>query len=241
MTFRAFPRSEAPELLDADTLPLEHLAGNLQDIVRINRFLGGAAALMRAFTAVAEADFPDPNSPVTLIDVGTGAGDLPRTLAVWARDSRRPIRIWAVDIRAEALRIAQDAGERPANLGFAQADALRLPAGPGGVDYVIASLFLHHFNRTTVVALLRGFRACARKAVIINDLRRARLSYAAIYFLTRLATRNPMTRYDAPLSVQRGFRAEELEEIVQEAGFARWELFRFFPYRISLVARPEYE
>ena len=90
MTFHAFPRSEAPELLDADTLPLEHLAGNLRDIVRVNRFLGDAAALMRALTAAAEADSPDPNSPVTIIDVGTGAGDLPRLLAGWARDSRRP-------------------------------------------------------------------------------------------------------------------------------------------------------
>ena len=45
---------------------------------------------MRALTAEVEADFPDPNSPVTIIDVGTGAGDLPRLLAGWTRDSRRP-------------------------------------------------------------------------------------------------------------------------------------------------------
>lgn len=81
MTFHAFPRSEAPELLDADALPLEHLAGSLRDIVRVNRFLGDAAV---------EAELPDPNSPVTIIDVGTGAGDLARILAGWARDSRRP-------------------------------------------------------------------------------------------------------------------------------------------------------
>ena len=98
MTFHAFPRSEAPELLDADALPLEHLAGSLRDIVRVNRFLGDAAV---------EAELPDPNSPVTIIDVGTGAGDLARILAGWARIPVVLRRMMDIPFRMESTSISR--------------------------------------------------------------------------------------------------------------------------------------
>ncbi len=86
--------------------------------------------------------------------------------------------------------------------------------------------------------LLREFRHCARRAVIINDLRRGRAPYAAAFLLTHLTTRNRMTRYDAPLSALRTFVSNELDAMAREAGFAAWRLSRSFPCRLSLVARP---
>lgn len=237
MVFKPLPRSETPELLDAKDLPPEQLPGNLRDIARVNRFLGGACALLRPLAARVREDFPDPRTPFSVLDVGTGAGDIPRAIARWAAAEGRTARIWAVDVNRDIVDLARKEGPSPRGLGFAVADARALPLRPAGVDYVVASLFLHHFGRGAAAGLLRGFRACARRAVIINDLRRSRIAYAATFLLTRMATRNPMTRNDAPLSVLRGFVPDEMEELAREAGFAAWRLTRAFPYRLGLVGR----
>ncbi|MEE8110760.1 MAG: methyltransferase domain-containing protein [bacterium] len=238
MVLKPLRRSDVPELLDAVEPPQGQLAGNLRDIVRANRYLGGTSSLVRSLAAVVQADLPDVRTPFSVLDVGTGAGDIPRAVAGWATAAGRTVRIWAVDVSGEIVRFARQMGPCPECLGFATADARKLPFRPGGVDYVVASLFLHHFDHEAAVRLLREFRDCARRAVIINDLRRARVSYATIFILTRLATINRMTRNDAPLSVLRGFLPHELNRLAAEAGFGNWRIVRFFPYRLALVGRP---
>ncbi|MFQ5913024.1 MAG: methyltransferase domain-containing protein [Nitrospinota bacterium] len=239
MLLKPWLRSEAAELLDEKELPREHLEGNLRDIARINRLTGGTSTLVRSLAALVQADFPNRPSSFSVLDVGTGAGDIPRAVADWAEAEGRTARIWAIDINPDIVRFAVGAGPGLEGLGFAVSDAGQLPIRPRGVDYVVASLFLHHFDRKSAVGLLRGFSDCARRAVIINDLRRARLPYAAIFLLTRLATRNLMTRHDAPLSVLRAFLPDELEAIAREAGFESGRITRVFPYRLNWVGRAE--
>ena len=86
------------------------------------------------------ADFPDPRTPFSVLDVGTGAGDIPRAVAQWARGNGRTAHIWAIDLHSDVLRFATETGPRPAALGFARANAHQLPVRPAGVDYVLASL-----------------------------------------------------------------------------------------------------
>jgi 2-polyprenyl-3-methyl-5-hydroxy-6-metoxy-1,4-benzoquinol methylase len=238
MFLHPLPRSARPELLDAESPPLDQLSGNLRDISRVNRFLGGTSTLLRALARATRADFPNPGTPFSVLDVGTGAGDIPRAVAKWAEANGRTARIWAIDLRSDILRFATETGPRPITLGFARADARALPIRPAGVDYILASLVLHHFDRDAAVSLLREFRHCARRAVIINDLHRGRAPYAAAFLLARMTTRNRMTRFDAPLSVLRAFVPNELDAMAREAGFATWRLNRSFPCRLSLVARP---
>ncbi|MBT4258972.1 MAG: methyltransferase type 11, partial [Nitrospina sp.] len=70
---------------------------------------------------------------------------------------------------------------------------------------------------------------------IINDLHRSRIAYAFIVFLTRLITKNRLTRYDGPVSVMNAFTPSEMAEMAQEAGVKNFTVKRHFPYRIGLV------
>ncbi|MFQ5692156.1 MAG: hypothetical protein ACE5IM_03815, partial [Nitrospinota bacterium] len=116
MAVKPLPRSETPELLDAARPPQAHLAGNLRDIARFNRLFGGASALLRPLADLIEADFPDPRTPVSVLDVGTGAGDIPRAVSGWAAAAGRTVRIWAVDVRPDIARIARTTGALPEGL-----------------------------------------------------------------------------------------------------------------------------
>ena len=57
----------------------------------------------------------------------------------------------------------------------------------------------------------------------------------SIYILTRLLTKNRLTRYDAPVSVMNAFTPSEMSEMAKEAGVKQFKVYRHFPYRIGLV------
>ena len=74
-----------------------------------------------------------------------------------------------------------------------------------------------------------------RPAIIVSDLVRHPLAYHGIRLLTRLCTRNAMTRTDAPLSVARAFTLAEWRELLRRADIGSFELSMTFPFRMLAV------
>ena|SRR5665811_530786 len=58
----------------------------------------------------------------------------------------------------------------------------------------------------------------ARLGVVVNDLHRGRLGWLGAWLLGHLLTSNAYTRHDAPLSVQRAYRVDEMTGLLQAAG-----------------------
>ena len=96
-------------------------------------------------------------------------------------------------------------------------------------------MFLHHFAHGDAVRLLAGFHALARRAVLVNDLRRHAVAWAFIGLASRVTRRHPMFVHDAALSVLRGFTKAELLAAAREAGSAGATVKRRLPYRLLLT------
>jgi len=103
------------------------------------------------------------------------------------------------------------------------------------VDIVMNNLSLHHFTRKQAINIIRTADLVGRCGFIINDLHRSRIAYAFIVILTRLITKNRITRYDGPVSVMNAFTPFEMAEMAEEAGVKKFTVNRHFPYRIGLV------
>jgi hypothetical protein len=74
----------------------------------------------------------------------------------------------------------------------------------------------------------------------VNDLRRSRVAYLLIWLITRFS-RNRLTRYDSPVSVERAFTPGELTALAREAGLGqcgRFQVHRHLYYRMALVYDP---
>ena len=221
------------ELLDAGAGTDDDVAGSLSDLRRINRFLGGTNVVLRALEASLSRD---PKRRISLLDVGTGSADIPSEVARWCRDRGIEADIAALDISERNIRVARTKLGVGRDLNLLRADAATLPFLGRSVDYVTASLFLHHFADDDVVRLLREFARVARRAVIVNDLMRNLVPYYFIKLGGPLITSSWLTRNDGPVSVLRGFTREELGALASRAGLQRFEVRRSFPYRLSLVA-----
>ncbi|HEY5520017.1 MAG TPA: methyltransferase domain-containing protein [Candidatus Limnocylindrales bacterium] len=213
------------ELLDG-RLDEQLLAGNLRDLARINRWLGGADLSERAVAPLALNSFA-----LSILDVGTGGADIPLRLA---RDGRE---ITATDIRPEIVAAAM----RVEGRGRIVVREGALPdESSASFDVVHASLVIHHLEPSAAVTFLSHMRRVCRQAVVINDLDRGWRWWAGAWLLTRIATRNQYTRHDAPLSVRRAYTEKELVRMAQQAGLRPVARYGTRPgYRYALVFVPE--
>jgi ubiquinone/menaquinone biosynthesis C-methylase UbiE len=225
------------ELMDGP-LDMATLAGNLRDLVRINRWLGGTRLSTHAVARLL-ATAP-PSSEVSLLDIGTGAADIPASLIERFEGEGIALTVTAADERGEMLHIAADrVGSRPGLSLLLTSGGSRLPFPDGSFDIAHCSLMLHHLEPDEATDLLREAARVSRLGVIVNDLDRATRFWLGAWLISHLTTRNRYTRHDAPLSVRRAYRPTEAEQMATSAGLTRVaHLSGFMGHRYALVFAP---
>ncbi len=225
--------ADHPELMDRPDISPAALQEQLRRLEQINRWFGGRAAV-RAIAARFFRDLPR----LRLVDLATGFADHPREIFAWisAQNEKTDLKIFAVDLHAETLRLARAATPKESPIFFVQADVTRLPFKDRAVDFSLCSLALHHFSETDAIAVLRESRRIVRRAALVIDLVRGRLAYAAVWLLTEIWMRDPFTRHDGRLSVRRAFTPDELRELSRRAGWigAAWLRLPWFRQAISI-------
>jgi SAM-dependent methyltransferase len=222
---------DAAELIDQPAGDTE-LQTSLDHVAAVNRWLGGTRALLRAL----EPLLP-PARDCSVLDVGTGSGDLPRALVAWGAAHGRRIRVVGADRHPQTIRIAHGRNHAFRTIAPVRCDVLHLPFRDRTFDFALISLTLHHLDAPDRPAALRELARVARRAVLVNELERSWPNYLGAKALSATVwRRNRLTRHDAPLSVLRAFAPSELTDIAAAAGLARAHIQRRFFYRLVLVA-----
>jgi len=231
-----FPsRNLRDELLDLDEAPYEEVRDSLNDVATVNRYLSGYRVLLHhagKFLKEHELD-----RPFSVLDAATGSADQPVALVKLARKMGVPIRVTAIDINAKMLKMARDEIRQYPEIRLVQCDVLALPFKDDGFDLAVNNLSLHHFSWDNAVAILKSIYKSARLGFLVNDLHRSRIAHAVIFLLTRIFTRNRLTRYDAPVSVMNAFTPSEFRELARQAEIFPFEIHRHFPYRIAFLGK----
>jgi ubiquinone/menaquinone biosynthesis C-methylase UbiE len=228
----------ARELLDGPLDDPDALRGNLRDLARLNRRLGGTAASRRALDHLLDGR----TVPHSLLDVGTGGADIPLDLLDAARRRGRTLRVTGLDSRAAVLDAAREIDPRVGTadgLELVVSDARSLPWPDRSFDVVHASLLVHHLEPPEALVFLREAARVARIGVIVNDLVRARRHLLAARVLLGVATHNRYTRHDGPLSVQRAYTRMELRALLAGAALRPVaEIGAFAGHRVAIAAVP---
>ncbi|MBA3346806.1 MAG: methyltransferase domain-containing protein [Gemmatimonadales bacterium] len=206
------------------------MARSLRNIARSNRWFGGAAAVRHGLAHLL-AGVP-PGSSLSLLDLGTGAGDLPEAAVRWARGRGIRLRPIGLERSRVAAGLARDAG-----VPCAVACAGLPPLKEKSVDLVLVSQVVHHLTPGSVVHLLQTCDRLARRGVIVSDLRRGRLAPVAFWFGARMLGFDRLTVVDGVTSIRRGYSAGELRALLVEAG-VRGRVARRPGYRLVATWRP---
>ncbi|MBI4840745.1 MAG: methyltransferase domain-containing protein [candidate division NC10 bacterium] len=221
----------ATELMDLPGADQDELARTLKDLAWINRWLGGTRLIRTELPSL----FYGLRGPIRILDVATGYADIPRAIIGWGRRRHLAIQVEGLDHHNEILQLARQASAAYPEIHLRQGDALALPYPDRSFDIVLASLILHHMEGEEQVRLLRELYRVARRAVLVNDLRRGRWAFLLTWASLHVVSRSRLIHHDGPLSVRRGFLPEELLALAGEAGWAGAHVSRHPFFRLALV------
>lgn len=228
-------RERIPELMDDATLdPAEHRRA-LRGLARLNRLSGSAEIL---WPRIAQLARTHRQTEIRVLDVATGAGDIPIRLAEKARNAGyRNLSFHGCDISPVAVDTATTAvSTRDAQLpvSFFTHDVLVHPL-PQQYDIVTCSLFLHHLDQADARLLLQRMQQATSRFLLVNDLARSAWNHALVWVTSRILSRSPIVHFDGPASVRSAFTPDEAAALAQEAGLAGARVFDRLPCRFLLV------
>jgi SAM-dependent methyltransferase len=217
------------EILDDPAVDPEVVTRSLADVVRSNSLFGGMSAAIEELKLALKL-VP---SRATLLDVGTGLGDIPCRAQEVARKMGVELTTLGLDSAIELARAS-----RPVLTLSVCGDALRLPFADHSVDIVMCSQVLHHFAGTDALELLREMDRVARIRVIVSDLRRSWIAAAGLWLASFPLRFHAVSRHDGVVSVMRGFTAEELVDTVREAVARKAVVRRRRAFRVTASWAP---
>lgn len=224
-------RSYELEHIDTGNYTPEEYEGCIVELQRVNRWLGDASilhdTLLRDVAAEGLRDF-------SVLDVGAGSGELLRVAADWARQTQRNFLGVGLELNERSAQAILE--ESRSIINAVRANALQLPFTDGQFDYVISSLFTHHFHDQEVVEILSEMSRVASRRVFVIDLHRHPVAYLLYTTLGKLFLHTRLLREDGALSILRSFKRGELFELAQRTGMRNVSVTRHFPFRLVLSA-----
>jgi len=185
----------------------------LKDLERVNRILSGYRSTLEWLDMFADGD----DTPLRILDVGCGGGDMLRRIAAWAQERNVPVKLTGIDLNPHAARAAREFSGSGSGIEWITADALAYePAEP--VDLILSSLFTHHLTDSAIVRFLQWMERVAVRGWFINDLHRKPIPYYLFGILSPLMLPHRFIRHDGLISIRRSFDQGDWENYCALAG-----------------------
>jgi len=227
-------RNVIPEMMDLPGLsPSEHQAA-LRGLRRLNVWTRNHAL---AWQYISRGRNPESHSsPLNLLDVATGAADMPIAISRYSRASHIEMRMSASDFSEQAIRFAEKELKKHDihDVRLFRHDILRSQIRES-YDVVMSSQFLHHLQTDEAVEVLRKMRLAAKEQVIVIDLCRSWPNLWQVWLATRVLSRSPVVHFDGPQSVRAAFTVNEFSRISKQAGFKEFSITKHWPCRFVFV------
>ena len=106
-------------------------------------------------------------------------------------------------------------------------------------DIIFSSLFCHHFTEAELITMLQWMKQHAAIGFFINDLHRHPLAWYSIKWITKFFSKSYLVKNDAPLSVARGFKKNEWQQIFKKAGISNFSIKWKWAFRFLVICSNE--
>ena len=221
-------RYSQPELMDDFSIQDERVDLALRELRLINYFLGGNNGSKRGVSKMI-SNLPD--DKIYLLDAGSGSSDVLDDL----KKKYKSVKVISLDRNKRVCNfLKRNNNFKPM---VVCADAFNLPFKDKSVDIIHTSLFLHHFDSSSLNSVLTKFNKVAKYGIVINDLQRSLLAFLGIKILTMLFSRSELVKSDAPVSVRKGFIKSELIDLLKEVHFPNCEIEKKWAFRWIVTIR----
>jgi len=228
-------RQSEQEIQDQEDLDISVLHQALEGLKCINFWTRSYCVLWPSIRTLAREAGA---KRLSVLDIATGAGDVP--IALWHRARREGLQldIEGCDRNPHSVAYAQkEAAGQQAAVRFFTWDALAEDF-PSKYDVVTCSLFMHHLSDDEAVLLLCRMARTAMRLALVNDLRRGAISFILVYLCSRMLRLSHVNRVDSLRSVRAAFTLAEGRMLAQRAHWTGATLRKHGPCRFLLSWKP---
>lgn len=222
-------RSSKKELLDKDDIPFADIVRNLQELDFINTHLGGHSITLGGFKKLSQNQ-----KHISVCEIGCGGGDNLNAIYHFCKKKNISVILRGIDKNAECIAFAEKKSSIE-KIEYIVSDYRNVGFKDLAPDIIFSSLFCHHFTDEELVEMLQWMKRNARIGFFINDLQRHPLAYNFIKYATKLFSKSYLVKNDAPLSVLRGFKKNEWENILKKAGIDDYSIKWKWAFRYLIV------
>ncbi|WP_370478178.1 methyltransferase domain-containing protein [Tamlana flava] len=231
--------------MDNLNLASEDLKKNLDELEFINTTLGGYKVLTSALDILYKEnkignsmniEENEIAKTVTLADIGSGGGDTLRQIAKWFDKKNIKTKLTGIDANDFMISYAQNKSKEFPQISYEKLNVFNIDSrNENRYDWAAMSLFCHHFTDEELISIFKNIYKITSNGFIINDLHRNPIAYYSIYFLTRIFNGSYLVKNDAPLSVLRGFRKQELTNLLGKAGIKNYRIKWHWAFRFQVI------
>lgn len=222
--------TEDTELMDDPDCDAEGLRRTYRQFVVVNRLVSGwRGVYVRRLRPLLSA-----GRTTTLLDIGSGGGDVPRALARWAAKDGLRLDVTAIDPDDRATAYARSLPP-VAGVTFRPCFSSDLVREGARFDVVTSNHVLHHLDPDQTAGLLADSTVLARRLVVHDDIARSPLAALGYWVGTLPLHRRgrpdaSFVRDDGLLSIRRSYRPDELAAVLPQG----WTVERQ-PFRVLAV------
>ena len=206
-------RSTEAELMDDFSIQGDLLRDTLDQLGRINKWLGGNKITLGGIKILLKNQ--SKNRTITIVDIGCGHGDMLRQVAEFGRANGYQFKLMGIDANKDAIAYANQLSQPYEEIVYLSGDIFSEEFKTLQCDIALCTLFLHHFSDSDIISLLKQLRSQASLGIVVNDLQRSELAYG-LFRLLGIVISNPMVKQDGLTSILRAFKKEEIVKISEQ-------------------------
>jgi len=205
-------RAHLSEWMD-EPCSYEDFRACLHDLEQVNRLVLAYRPTLRWLQQFAD----EKKSPLHIVDVGCGGGDMLRRVEQWANANHVAVKLTGIDLNPYAAKAAREFSGASSAIEWITGDAFSYqPETP--IDIALSSLFTHHLPDAEIVRFVAWMERVTVRGWFINDLHRERFPYYGFSALAWLMRWHRFVRHDGPISIRRSFSPEDWAKYISAAG-----------------------
>jgi hypothetical protein len=225
-----FSRRNLSQLMNSDDADFETFRACLIDLAKVNCLTLAYRPTLRFFEHLARSGRLPRDRSITVIDVGSGCGDMLRNVDRWAVRREIKLDLTGVDQNPWSTRVAGEvaAPGRPIRFVTANIFAYR-PASR--IDVVISSLLTHQLEDTALIRFISWMEANAAIGWFVNA-----IPFHLFCLSSRALRFHQFVQHDGPISIACAFDDGDWRRLLDAAGVppAAAKISREFPYRLCV-------
>ncbi len=222
-------RSLQKEILDQKNIPFTDIALNMKELDWINSHLGGHSITLKGFKELSKN-----KNKISVCEIGCGGGDNLNYIYKYCVQKNMEGTFKGIDINNECIAFAKE-NSPIKDAHFIVSDYKNVNFENEKPDIIFSSLFCHHFTNAELIEMIKWMKENSTIGFFINDLHRHPAAYYFIKTGTQFFSKSYLVKNDAPVSVLRGFRKNEWENILNKTEINNFSIKWKWAFRFLII------